>query len=233
VNHSLDQLQDRIGYHFEAPEHLLEALSHSSYAHENGGPDNERLEFLGDAVLQASSTMLLMDRFPDAREGVLSRLRSRIVSTTALAVLGRELELGSYLRLGVGEKSTGGELRDSNIACAMEAVLGAIHRDAGFDAAFRTIEALFASRIDELQAEGARTGWKDPRSLLQELTQDRVKLAPKYTIIANGGPAHAPEFTVEVRVGKRLLGTGRGGSKRSASRAAAEVALTTLGTEDA
>ena len=224
----IDDIAQRWGHRFADEAVLAEALTHRSWAHENGGADNERLEFLGDAVLQSCSTVLLMDRFPVAREGQLSRLRSRIVSTKALAEIGRELHLGPMLRLGVGEEATGGRTRDRVLACGVEAVLGAVFVDAGFAPCLEVVRRLLGPRIDALATQGD-AGWKDPRSLLQEHVQRDGRGTPAYQVVETEGPAHALVFSVTVTVGGEVLGSGEGPSKRRAARLAAEAALTRLG----
>jgi ribonuclease-3 len=212
-----------VGHAFADSGLLLEALTHASWAHENGGADYERLEFLGDAVLQLCSTKLLVARFPEAREGQLSRLRSRLVSTGALARTSRDLGLGAHIRLGVGEEATGGRERPRVLAGALEAVLGAVFVDAGFEVALALVTRWLDDPLAELEAEtGAH---KDPRSLLQEHTQRLLGETPTYPVVACDGPPHEPTFVVEARVGDRVLGRGEGRSKREASRRAAEVAL--------
>jgi ribonuclease III len=225
---SIEGLQERCGHTFADPERLLLALTHRSWAHENGGGDNERLEFLGDAILQASSTLMLMERFAEAREGELSRLRSRVVSTKALAEVGRQLELGPSLRLGVGEEQTGGRTRDRVLACATEAVLGAIYEDAGMEACHEAVRRWLGPRMDGLEAQ-SDGGWKDPRSRLQELTQRHGGSTPQYAVQQQEGPAHELVFVVQVTLDDVVLGTGTGPSKRAASRQAAEQALLGLG----
>jgi ribonuclease-3 len=225
---SVEALQDRLGYRFVELERLQLALTHRSWAHERGGPDNERLEFLGDAVLQTCSTVLLMERFPEAREGELSRLRSQVVSTPALAAVGRDLALGDLLQLGVGEEQTGGRQRRRVLACATEAVLGAIFLDGGLEASLDVVRRWLGPRVGALDA-GAPIAWKDPRSRLQELTQSSGGATPTYLLREQVGPAHALVFVVDVLRGAEVLGRGEGSSKREASRRAAEAALCALG----
>ncbi|HHO51920.1 MAG TPA: ribonuclease III [Deltaproteobacteria bacterium] len=213
-----------LGHSFADPQLLLTALTHSSHAHENGGEDYERLEFLGDAVFQLCSTELLVERFPEAREGQLSRLRSRMVNTHALAQLGRRLGIGPALRLGVGEEATGGRDRPRILAGAIEAILGAVFTDGGYTAALALARDWLEEDLAVLETARMR-GWKDPRSLLQERAQREFGETPAYGVAARGGPAHQPTFTVEVRVGQRLLGRGEGRSKREAARNAAAEAL--------
>ncbi|MEQ1505620.1 MAG: ribonuclease III, partial [Myxococcota bacterium] len=221
---------------FADPSVLEVALTHASYAHEvarhvarrsgapnaGWGPHNERLEFLGDAVLQTSVTAWLTQRFPIAREGELSRLRQRLVSTPALAAVARDTGLGAEIRLGVGEESTGGRDRPRILAGAVEAVIGAVFADGGYGPADALVRRWLSGGFAAVERE---TGWKDPRSLLQEHTQRESGDTPVYVVTDTSGPPHAPSFDVEVRIGPQVLGRGRGTSKREASRLAAEDAL--------
>lgn len=224
-------LETRCGHTFHDRELLRTALTHRSWAHENGGGDNERLEFLGDAVLQICSTLALMARYPDAREGELSRLRSGVVSTKALAEVGRTLRIGEVLRLGNGEEQTGGRTRKRVLACATEAILGAIYEDAGLEACHAAVRRWLGQRMQGLEAHAA-IGWKDPRSRLQEITQANGGSTPSYEVREQDGPAHDLVFAVDVLLDGELLGQGLGTSKREASRQAAENALSKLVTTD-
>lgn len=228
---SLDALQERLGHRFRDPGLLRIALTHASYAHENQVEHNERLEFLGDAVLQMATTLLLMERFPTAREGELSRLRARLVNTRALAAVARELGIADALRLGVGEESSGGRARTSILADAVEALLGAVHQDAGMGPCTEIVRRWMEPRLATLEQVDAPSGqrWKDPRSRLQELAQAQRRQAPQYRLLSAEGPPHDLVFTMAVELDGRLLGVGVGRSKRDASRAAAAEALTRLG----
>ena len=209
---------------FADPALLEEALTHTSWSHERGGPDYERLEFLGDAVLQLVATAWLVERLPRVPEGDLSRLRQHLVNTGALAEVARALGLGAHLRLGVGEEASGGRDRASVLAGACEAVLGAVYLDGGLAAAERLVRTWLAERFEALTSDDeARRA--DPRGLLQELTQRDLGATPTYEVTGRDGPPHAPTFAVEVRVGERVLGRGTGSSKRQASRQAAADAL--------
>ena len=219
-------LESALGYRFESQTLLLQALTHSSYGHEHQQPDNERLEFLGDAVLQMCATLLLVAAFPKAREGELSRLRSRLVNTDVLAEIGAAMALGECLRLGRGEADTGGRKRTRNLANGTEALLGAVYEDAGFAACQALVGRWMTPRISHLRGGGGgKHKWKDPRSRLQEFTQSQGGHTPSYDVIARSGPPHAPQFTVAALVDGDELGRGCGGSKRTAARAAAEDAL--------
>ena len=223
----LETLALAVGYPFASPALLEQAVTHSSYSHENRVGDYERLEFLGDAVLQLCTTVLLYERFSEAHEGQLSRSRARLVSTTALATLGARLGIGPALRLGVGEEATGGRDRPRVVAGAVEAVLGAVFQDGGFEAAAALVRRWMAEPLEELAREETQ-GWKDPRSLLQERTQSVLGETPVYDVTVQDGPPHRPRFGVAVRVGNRVLATGEGPSKREASRQAAALALQVL-----
>lgn len=220
----LDALQSSLGYQFETTDLLWQALTHRSFGNEHGSPDLERLEFLGDAVLQMSTTLLLVDAFPKAREGELSRLRARLVNTRSLAVIAREHEVGVNLRLGRGEDDTGGRNRDSNLADATEAILGAVYRDGGFSSAKALVARWMQPLISRIEASGTRR-MKDPKSRLQELSQAGGGPTPRYLVARREGPSHEPVFHVEVHVGKQIWGRGMGPSKRDAEVAAAVKAL--------
>lgn len=225
----LGGLQASLGYRFKDLAWLVEALTHPSFGHEHGARDNERLEFLGDAVLQMCATLLLMDGFPEADEGELSRLRAKLVNTRALAGIGDEIALGLHLRVGRGEEANGGREHARNLANATEAVLGAVYRDGGFRAAQDLVDRWMRPRLAALgRPESSRHRWKDPRSRLQELTQASGSGTPTYETVAADGPSHDPRFEVAVRLAGEELGRGAGGSKKSAARAAAEAALARL-----
>lgn len=220
----LDALQRALGYRFEAESLLQQALTHRSFGHEHRTSDLERLEFLGDAVLQMSTTLMLVDAFPAAKEGELSRLRSRLVNTRSLARIARHLQLGPHLRLGRGEDETGGRDRNSNLADATEAILGAVYRDGGFTAAKQMVARWMQPVIHTIQAEGTERQ-KDPKSQLQERSQVGGGPTPRYVVARREGPSHEPVFHVEVHVGKQIWGRGVGPSKRDAEVAAALKAL--------
>jgi ribonuclease III len=221
-----DALQERLNYRFTRMDLLELALTHRSWKEECGGGDNERLEFLGDAVVELVVTEYLVDRFPDTAEGALSRVRARLVRTTTLAMLGRKWGLGAELRLGRGEAASGGAEKDSLLANAVEAVLGAIYRDAGLPACR---EVLLPSLEEQLEGVHDPSDFGvDPKSALQELTMAHWKATPKYQVLETDGPAHARRFHVEVNAAKVVTATGWGGSKRDAQRQAATAALQQL-----
>lgn len=201
--------------------HLEQALTHPSFANEQAGvADNQRLEFLGDAVLGFAVSELLFQRYPDADEGTLTRLRARLVNADALADWARAEELQSDLRLGRGAEATG--LRDSTnvLADAVEALIAASFIDAGLDAARRACE-----RVVEANLEAARAGLRDPKSELQERVQAVGRPAPTYQVVGTEGPAHERWFEVCALVADQEVGRGRGRSKRQAEFEAARAAL--------
>lgn len=211
-----------IDYAFRDPELLHQALTHRSY----GIPHNERLEFVGDAVLNCVIALRLYRRFPKLPEGELSRIRAHLVNRDALARLARHAGLGAELRMGEGEARSGGADRSSTLADALEAVFGAVAEDGGFAAAERVIDAVFADLLRD--ADPVALG-KDPKTSLQELLQARRIAVPEYAIVATRGEAHAQSFLVECRVAAlELTCTGEGSSRRAAEQDAAAHALITL-----
>ncbi len=215
-------LRDRLGYAFRRPELLAQALTHRSH----GAAHNERLEFIGDAVLNCVVAAHVYARFPLIPEGDLSRIRAHLVNGDTLARLGAALDLGSEIRLGEGELRSGGAGRPSIVADALEAVFGAVFVDGGFEAARSVIDKVFAGEFAAL--DPAALG-KDPKTRLQEWLQARRVAVPEYVVIATVGEAHAQTFTVECRVtalGVALPGTGT--SRRAAEQAAAAAAYARL-----
>lgn len=221
----LDRLQRALGYRFSAEEKLRVALTHRSVGRDN----NERLEFLGDAILSFVISEELYRRFPEADEGRLSRMRATLVRGDTLAAIARELSLGDYLHLGQGEMKSGGFRRDSILADTFEALLGAIFFDAGIEAARTFVLQHLESRIAEV-APG--TTLKDPKTRLQEFLQSRRRPLPSYEVTSVGGEDHAQTFRVECRVeGMADPLFGEGTSRRKAEQMAAEEALKRLGYE--
>ena len=197
------------------------ALTHRSYAYEHGGlPTNERLEFLGDAVLGLVVTDALYAQHPDLPEGSLAKLRASVVSTRALATVARELGLGRWLRLGKGEEVTGGRDKPSILADTMEAVIGAVYLEKGIEGATRLVRALFDPLMAAAALDGAAQDWK---TALQELTASRGLGVPEYAI-AESGPDHAKSFVATALVGGTACGEGQGSSKKEAEQQAAEGA---------
>lgn len=213
----------RLGYRFRDPALLEAALTHRSASRTN----YERLEFLGDSVLNFAVALLAFRTFPTAPEGDLSRFRAALVSAPALAAVGAELELGDQLRLGSGELKSGGFRRDSILADSLEAILGAIYLDGGIEAARDVIERLLGDRLRDLPS--AET-LKDPKTRLQEVLQSRGFALPVYALEEVGGEPHAQWFVASCEVaGLQHRATGRGSSRRRAEQEAAQHVLEALG----
>ncbi|MFC4258340.1 ribonuclease III [Marinobacter lacisalsi] len=221
----LDRLQRRIGYTFQDPERLLLAMTHRSFGNQN----NERLEFLGDSLVNMIIAEYLYNHFERAREGQLSRLRARMVKGVTLAEIGREFELGQYLRLGSGEKKSGGFRRDSILADAVESIIGAIYLDSDFDTCRERVLAWFDKRLERLDIQDTQ---KDPKTRLQEYLQSRQFPLPRYDVISVDGEAHAQTFHVSCALPSLERKTsGVGSSRRIAEQQAARAALKQLGVE--
>jgi ribonuclease-3 len=220
-------LQRALGVSFREPALLREALTHRSYLNEinQAWPSNERLEFLGDAVLGMITTNYLYRRFPGVGEGELTNLRSALVRTETLARFAQQINLGQYLFLGRGEEMSAGRRRPGGLACAFEALLGALYLDQGYEAV-----SAFALGFLEPELTSVVEGrlHKNAKSVLQEVVQARMQQTPTYHLVEESGPDHAKMFTVEVRVGARVLGRGHDRSKRGAEQVAAEAALERL-----
>jgi ribonuclease-3 len=223
----LDELQDRIGYHFRDVRLLQLALTHSSFAFERmkNGRNNETQEFLGDAVLDLTVGFILFTRFPEMREGKLTRIRAALVNETGLAEMARMIDLGKYLLLGHGEDTSNGREKSSILSCAYEALLGAVFLDGGYDEALAFVRRWFEPLIDH-HRELLMTA--DAKSGLQELLQEKHNEGPVYVLESEEGPAHARIFTVSVRFQNRTLGSGRASSKKEAEQKAARAALDDL-----
>ncbi|WP_271411201.1 ribonuclease III [Pseudomonas sp. Q1-7] len=223
---SLSRLERKLGYTFKEQSLMTLALTHRSYA----GRNNERLEFLGDAILNFVAGEALFERFPQAREGQLSRLRARLVKGETLALLARGFELGEYLRLGSGELKSGGFRRESILADALEALIGAIYLDSGMEAARERVLAWLANELDGLTLVDTN---KDPKTRLQEFLQSRACELPRYEVVDIQGEPHCRTFFVECQV--TLLNDktqGQGASRRIAEQVAAAAALVALGVEN-
>ena len=225
---SLDTLEQSLCLSLADKGLLTLALTHSSYLNENSGSQlecNERLEFLGDAVLGMAIAAELYTRFPQHQEGALTSLRSNIVQGETLARAARRLKLGKHLLMGAGEASSGGRERASNLAAAFEAIVGALFLAQGYEAANAfCIRAL----SDEIASASTATRPQNAKSALQEFVQGRRLAAPSYRIIATDGKPHAPTFTAEALVDGAVMGTGSGRSKSLAEREAAKAALAAL-----
>ncbi|MBI3772682.1 MAG: ribonuclease III [Gammaproteobacteria bacterium] len=218
----MEKLLRRIGYNFQDASLLRLALTHRSVSNTN----NERLEFLGDAILGFLIAEELYRRFPTAAEGEMSRLRASLVKGQTLAVIASELELGEFMLLGSGELKSGGYRRDSILACTLEALIGAVYLDGGEAACRPLVQSLFASRLDQVSPDMVE---KDPKTQLQEYLQARKLPLPVYDLSKVEGEAHSQTFYVECRVtGLPEPTMGEGRSRRFAEQAAASVALQKL-----
>jgi len=227
-NEPIDQevLAKRVGYNFGEPQLLSQALSHRSWCAEAGGlPSNERLEFLGDAVLGLVVAEHTYLRYPDLPEGALAKVRAAVVNTAVLAEVAKGLGLGDFLRLGRGEDSSGGRSKPSILANAAEALIGAVYLDGGWDAATRLVLDLLGPRISEA---AAGPGAEDFKTRLQELVLSRVAELPRYEVVGTG-PDHARHYAASVHVRNELVGRGEGRSKKDAEQAAARQAWRVLG----
>lgn len=217
-------LEKAIGYRFRRRIRLENALTHRSFRYEQAAieEDNQRLEFLGDAVLGMLTAAHLFAQHPDLQEGELTRLRSQVTSSEPLAQIAAACGIGEHLRLGRGEEQSGGRRRPSNLTDALEAVLGAAYRDGGVRAVEKIFGKLFVPRIEELSPGG---GIDNPKGRLQELVQQRWRVTPRYRISAEEGPSHHKVYTAEVLLRDRVYGAGRGTNKRAAQAQAARQAL--------
>lgn len=219
----LQELEAKLDVRFRDRTLLNLALQHGSYGHEGRGgrrESYERLELLGDAVLNLVVCDYLYYRFSDAPEGELAKLRARIVSEPWLARIARSLDLGRYILMGKGEEKSGGRLRASMLADVVEAVLGAVYVDSGFGVAHAVTSRLLQDVYEDLEAPS-----EDYKSELQELLQERERRLPRYRITDQEGPDHAKLFVATVEAGGRILGEGKGQSKKQAEQAAAQSAL--------
>ncbi len=222
----LARFQDAIGHEFRNPQLLREALTHPSYTAEaqTDGRNYQRLEFLGDAVLQLAITDCLYTLFPSHKEGLLTKMRSFLVNRAGLAEISRNLGMGDLLRLGKGEERSGGRQKESNLADAFEAVIGALYRDAGWRKAKTVIRKLFAEALDRVSSSpDALLG--NPKGMLQEFLQKQGGEPPRYRCIGQSGAAHRKCYHVSVEWSDARLGEGFGSSKKEAELNAASDAL--------
>ncbi len=229
-------IEKKLKYKFKDPRLLETALTHDSYAHEKMDrvrgltnkrvESNERLEFLGDAILGFIVARILYHRFPEHSEGKLSKIRSALVSTTNFAHFARELKIDEHILLGKGEESTGGRGRQSNLAGAFEAVIGAVFIDGGYRKVSKVISKIIKDYLD-----GEQEIFKDYKTQLQEIAQKQHKKSPRYKVVLEEGPPHDKHYHVEVKLGRKRLGRGEGQSKKQAQQDAAKDGLEHL--EDA
>ncbi len=226
-NSATAPLEQALGYHFDNPNQLIAALCHSSYVNEQSTEhlaSNERLEFLGDAVLNLAISHLLMHRYPDLAEGDLSRNRAHLVNEAQLAAIAREIAIGPYLLLGKGEELTDGRQKNSILADAVEAVIAAIYLDGGFDAAFAFVEGHFCDRLRTVTRKHSETDYK---SRLQERVQAVYHEVPRYQVVGSSGPDHDKTFRVKMNVAG-ISAEGDGKSKKMAEQEAARAGLDLL-----
>ncbi len=216
-------LEAALGYTFREPRLLRDALTHRSF----GTPHNERLEFIGDGILNCVIAVALFEKFPELPEGQLSRMRANLVSQPALHSLAQRLDISHHLRIGEGEEKSGGRERPSMLADALEAIFGSILLDSGFEAAQTTINRLYLNRISQVNP---REGGKDAKTRLQEFMQSKHYPLPSYTVERVDGEAHAQVFTVRCSVPQvEQQATGSGQSRRAAEQQAANAVLSKLG----
>jgi len=223
----LKGLQKRIAYRFRNIQLLTQALTHRSYLHQRDaeGEDNERLEFLGDSVIELAVSHLLLSRFPNRTEGGLSKARALLVKEATLASIARRVRLGKALRLGRGEAETGGGEKDSILAGCLEALVAAAYLDGGYDEAFRVVEGLYTPLLEEMKGELKD---QDFKTRLQEYIQKHLDTTPHYIVTDEEGPAHAKTFGVVITIEGKAYGRGMGKSKKEAEQRAAEEALKSL-----
>ncbi len=229
VMSELANVQTRLDMSFDDLSLLQRSLTHRSYLNEHPEhalEDNERLEFLGDAVLDFVAGAYLYHRFPEMNEGQLTRLRAALVRTETLAQFARQYELGNALLLGHGEAESGGRKRPKNLCGAFEALIGAYYLDQGMEAVRRFVEPLFEPAVREVLARAAD---KDAKSMFQEWSQANLGETPNYRTVSSDGPDHAKEFTVQVVIKETVYGIGTGHSKQIAAQAAARDALQKVG----
>lgn len=225
---STDAVQRTIGYRFRDPRLLAQALTHKSYVNErktSEDRDNERLEFLGDAVLSLIVSEHLSVAWPELSEGALSKLKARLVSESCLAAAASRLDLGRRLRLGKGEEQSKGREKHSLLADALEALIGAVYLDGGLDASRVFTERVLAPELKDVEEQHVRPGTGDYKTQLQELCQKRFGTLPQYTTVRESGPDHQKQFEVELTLSGEVVGVGRGRTKKEAEQMAAKQAL--------
>ncbi len=224
---STDDLQTKLNIRFRDASLLVQAMTHRSYANENGNqePDNERLEFLGDAVLNFLSGDMLYNLYPESAEGRLTRLRAALVRTESLRELALHCELDQALRMGKGEESSGGRHRKTNLCAAFEAMVGALYLDQGIEAVRELVLPMLEARLDVVIEEAL---YQDARTLLQEWSQSEYGITPVYDTVSETGPDHDKEYLVAVVIDENVTGEGMGRSKRAAAQSAARDALKSI-----
>jgi ribonuclease III len=227
---TLHRLEEALGYRFSDIGLLDNALTHRSFVNENPGMarrDNERLEFLGDAVLELTISDMLMRKFPDHAEGQLSKMRASVVNERPLAELAERYRIGQSLLLGRGEEASGGRRKPSLLANAFESVVAALYLDGGFDRTAAFVGRLFAPLIAE-GAAAAAVVYQDYKTAVQEICQNRFKEVPRYGVISETGPDHDKRFEAGLIIGERIITTGIGRNKKEAEQQAAKTAIELL-----
>lgn len=230
----LENLQQRLGYTFGDRRVLIQAMTHKSYGHEFlldqpiALRDNERLEFLGDAILDVVVSDILLENFPNANEGQLSKMRAAVVNEKTLAQLARTIHLQDSIRLGKGESQTRGNEKPSILSSTFEALVAAIYLDGGFHAIYPVVRHLMGRMFGE---ERELISFYDHKTQLQEILQARWKVIPSYNLVQTSGPDHAKVFEVEVKMGDQLLAVAKGSSKKEAEQASAKMAISQLGAD--
>jgi ribonuclease-3 len=219
------KIEEVLGYKFQNFSWLQRALTHRSLQLKGNKTDYERLEFLGDAVLDLAIAQLLLDRHQEAREGELSKMRAALVNTNSLAEIARRLNLGPFIRLSRGELANGGSDRPSILADVFEALMGAIYREAGYNQALSCVEKLFGEMLTNVEP-------RDPKTELQEALHAAGSEAPAYLLECVEGPEHAPTFVSVVQVDGQVVGRGRGATKKASQQAAAGEALALLRSDE-
>jgi len=226
---SLHELEKKLGTSFLNKSLLNQSLTHSSYGHENKIPDNERLEFLGDAILKLVISEYIYHKYPDRAEGDLTKIRAAVISDETLAGVGRKLVLGVYLLLSANEKRTGGVRRKSNLANTFEALIGAVYLDAGIGKSRDMIINFLQDEIEKVSRAGYITDYK---SALQEYVQKNKWDLPRYRIVKETGPRHRRVFWIDVKIKGKNYGVGKGGNKKESQQRAAKHALGQLKREE-
>jgi len=227
------RLQERLGYHFGDRSLLIQALTHRSHGHENAPEkpialrDNERFEFLGDAILDLIISDILLETYPECKEGQLSKMRAAVVNEKTLAEIAKGLRLSECLLLGKGEQHTGGAFKPSILSSAFEALISSIYLDGGFSAVYPVVRNLFSHYF---QPEEDISAFYDHKTRLQEMVQARWKFTPKYRLLSAKGPDHAKIFEVQVELNGNIVSAATGTSKKEAEQNAAKQAIESLTT---
>ncbi len=222
---NLEKLEEILGFEFKNKELLKEALTHRSYVNEHPNwpvPNNERLEYLGDAVLELVVTEYLYAKYPDFREGKMTSLRAALVNHVILSKIAKDISLQKFIMLSRGEAKDTGRARDVILANAIEAVLGAVYLDQGYEVAKKLIDEIVLTKLPEVMERGLE---RDSKSVLQEIVQEKMRITPSYRVLEENGPDHQKEFLVGVLFGEELIEKGRGNSKQEGEYRAAENAL--------